>query len=211
MKLAILTCTTKNRKWLYDLTNPSKEQYCKLHDIDYIFSDTYYPDVNRHAYWNKIKMICDYLPHYDWVIWIDDDAGFVNTYSIDNLLHDAQKPILYCEDLNGFNSGVLFVKNTEQTLAIFSFIWSKMYDAFKSHVCPEQDALKTIIHSLDAGECINGHLYNAYDIRTLKSEQNQRVDNTLILHIANGSGYKETHKALIQDLFNEVSYSELQH
>lgn len=36
-------------------------------------------------------------------------------------------------------------------------------------------------------------------------------DNTLILHIANGSGYKETHKALIQDLFNEVSYSELQH
>jgi lipopolysaccharide biosynthesis glycosyltransferase len=202
MKIAILTCSTQNRKWIYDLTNPTKEKYCAKNNIDYIFSDTFYPDKSRHPYWNKIKMICDYLPKYDWVIWIDDDAGFINNYSFDELLSNVNKPFLYCEDLNGFNSGVMFIKNTKQMQSIFEFIWNKMYEEYKNHICPEQDAINQIIKDLNLGQCIDGHLYNAYDIRTLKSDKNQRNNNTLILHIANGSGYKEMHKDLIKELFS---------
>lgn len=201
MQIAVLTCSTQNRKWLYDITNRTKEKYCSKNNIEYIFSDTYYPDKSRHPYWNKIKMICDYLPKYDWVVWIDDDAGFINDNSIETVIMNTEKPFMYCEDMNGFNSGVMFVKNTPIMQNTFEFIWNKMYYSFKNHQFPEQDALKTIIKDLDVGKSIDGHLYNAYDKSLTVCEQNQRNEDTVILHIAGGSWFKEQHKEEIKRLY----------
>lgn len=204
MKIAVLTCSTQNRKWLYDITNPTKEHYCKQHKMDYIFSDTFYPDMARHPYWNKIKMICDYLPQYDWVVWIDDDAGFINDTSIEDVIKSAEKPFMFCEDMNGFNSGVMFIQNTELMQQTFEFIWDKMYPVFKNHQFPEQDALKKIINDLDAGQVIDGHLYNAYDKSLTICQNNQANENTIILHIAGGSWFKEQHKDDIRRLYENV-------
>ena len=201
MKLAVLTCSTTNRKWLYDITNPTKEKYCQKHNIDYIFSDSFYPDKSRHPYWNKIKMICDYLPKYDWVIWIDDDAGFINNTSIKPVLENSDKEFLYCKDMNGFNAGVMFIKNTKTMQTAFSFIWNKMYDSFKTKKFPEQDAIKKIINDLSAGKSVDGHLYNAYDKSLTFCAENQANENTIILHIAGGSDFKEHHKEDIKRLF----------
>ncbi len=201
MQIAVLTCSTPNRKWLYDITNKTKEKYCAKNGIDYIFSDSFYPDKNRHPYWNKIKMICEYLPKYDWVVWIDDDAGFINDTSIEEVIKTAEKPFLYCEDMNGFNSGVMFIKNEPLMQQAFNFIWNKMYDNFKNHQFPEQDALKTIVGDLGIGQSIDGHLYNAYDKSLTVCHQNQANENTVILHIAGGSWFKDQHREDIRRLY----------
>lgn len=201
MQIGILTCSTPNRKWLYEITNRTKEKYAVKNGMHYVFSETFYPDKSRHPYWNKIKMILDYLPKYDWVVWIDDDAGFIRDTSFAEILTKSEKPFLYCTDLNGFNSGVMFVKNTPEMADTFKFIWDRMYFAYKDHQFPEQDALKTIIGKLDLGEEIDGRLYNAYDKRLTISENNQANDNTVILHIAGGSWFKEHHKEEIKHLY----------
>ena len=201
MKIAVLTCSTPNRKWLYDITNRTKEKYCTKNNIDYIFSDTFYPDKSRHPYWNKIKMICDYLPKYDWVVWIDDDAGFINDTSIEEVIKNTEKPFMFCEDMNGFNSGVMFIKNTDIMQSTFEFVWNKMYNIYKNSKFPEQDALRTIIKDLNVGKSIDGHLYNAYDKSLTVCKQNQANENTIILHIAGGSVFKEQHKDDIKRLY----------
>ena len=201
MKIGILTCSTKNRKWLYDITNTTKEKYCSAFGYEYIFDDAFYPDKTRHPYWNKIKFVAKFLPEFDYVIWMDDDAGFVRyDLPIDNFLRCN---FGYCEDLNGFNCGVFSVKRSFQNAAIFEYIWSHMYPSFKNHVFPEQDALKEIyqIRTPNLGTQFDGSIYNAYDPVVIKSK-NQRTAETLILHIAGGSEYKERNKQLIKNLFS---------
>lgn len=200
MQVAILTCSTQNRKWLYDITNPTKEKYCKEHGYTYIFSDTFYPDKSRHPYWNKIKFVAENLKNYDYVIWMDDDAGFIK---FDKSLEEFLKcDFGYCEDLNGFNCGVFVVKNTPDNQNIFDFMWNNMYDKFKNHRFPEQDALLQI-YQKDMPELateFDGKIYNAYDKSVIISK-NQRNDDSIILHIAGGSDYKERNKELIRRLY----------
>lgn len=200
MKVAILTCSTKNRKWLYDITNATKARYCSIFGYEYIFDDEFYPDKERHPYWNKIKFTSQYLPKFDYVVWMDDDAGFVRyDLPLDGFLNCN---FGYCEDLNGFNCGVFSVRKTIQNAAIFEYIWSRMYPEFKTHAFPEQDALKEIYqHRMpNLGTQFDGSIYNAYDPVVIKSK-NQRTQESLILHIAGGSEYKERNKQLIRDLF----------
>ena len=201
MQIAVLTCSTPNRKWLYDLTNKTKEKYCSINGLKYIFSDNFYPDPNRHPYWNKIKYICDNLPHFDWVLWMDDDAGFISNESIIPIF-DTDKEFLYATDMNGFNAGIMGVKNTLKMRGSFAYIWAKMYETFKTHQFPEQDAIrKLIIDDLKVGKFIDGKKYNAYDRSLTKCEINQADKNTIILHIAGGSWFKDTHKKEIQCLY----------
>lgn len=200
MNVAILTCTTPNRKWLYDITNPTKVEYCRKFGYTYIFDENFYPDKARHPYWNKIKFVSEHLKDFDYVVWMDDDAGFIK---FDNDLEDfLECDFGYCEDLNGFNCGVFVVKNTEENRNIFEFIWDKMYQNFKDHKFPEQDALKEIYQNKlsDFSTKFEGSLYNAYDKRIITSK-NQRTEDTIILHIASGSAFKEANKVLIRDLF----------
>ena len=200
MKVAILTCSTPNRKWLYDITNTTKEKYCQKFGYTYIFDDTFYPDKSRHPYWNKIKFVAEKLKDFDYVVWMDDDAGFIK---FDKSLDDFLKcDFGYCEDLNGFNCGVFVVKNIEENQNIFDFIWNKMYNEYKTHFFPEQDALKEIYQKSmpDLGTAFDGSLYNAYD-KVVITSKNQRNENTIILHIAAGSDYKEKHKDLIRNLY----------
>lgn len=201
MRIAVLTCSTPNRKWLYDLTNKTKEKYCGIHNMDYIFSDSFYPDSGRHPYWNKIKFICDNLPKFDWVLWMDDDAGFVSNESIEPIFN-TDKEFLYATDMNGFNAGVMGVKNTMKMRCSFAYIWLKMYETFKHNQFPEQDAIrKLIIDDLKLGAFIDGKKYNAYEQSLTKCDINQADANTIILHIAGGSWFKETHQNEIRTLY----------
>jgi hypothetical protein len=201
MRVGILTCSTPNRKWLYDITNRTKERYCVAHNMDYIFSDDFYPDSSRHPYWNKIKYIYDYLHKYDWVLWMDDDAGFISNESIEPIFN-TDKEFLYATDMNGFNAGVMGIKNTIKMRGSFGFIWFKMYETFKTHQFPEQDAIKRLIlDELKLGQFIDGKKYNAYDRSLTECDINQADANTIILHIAGGSWFKETHQKEIKELY----------
>lgn len=126
MKIAVITCTTENRKWLYDLTNPTKEKYCKKYNVDYIFRTDVYYDKSYQPGWNKIPFILEYLNQYDYVMWIDDDAGFIKfdfnvfDYCLSVL---ENKSIVICKDKVNINSGVMFIKSNVFTKELFKDIW----------------------------------------------------------------------------------------
>ena len=205
MKVGILTCSTPNRKWLYDITNRTKEIYATRYGYDYIFSDCFYPDRTRHPYWNKIKFIADNMKKYDWVLWLDDDAGFIANTTIEPIF-DTNANFLFANDMNGFNSGVMAIKNTFEMQGAMLFIWEKLYSIYKTHEFPEQDALfHLIVKSLNLGKSIDGRKYNAYSNQLTISNINQADESTIILHIAGGSVFKERHKECIANLFSRYN------
>lgn len=204
MQIGIVTCSTTNRKWLYDITNSTKRKYCAYHNIDYIFSDSFYPDVSRHPYWNKVKFIDNALTHYDWVLWMDDDAGFISYQDI-NPIFNSTAQLLYAVDMNGFNAGVMGFKNTPSVHKCLDFIWNKMYPIYKNDKFPEQNAIKQLfIKDLGVGEQIDGSIFNAYDSSLTISPHNQANTNTIILHIAGGSDFKLQHKEDIKRLYEAI-------
>lgn len=201
MRLGIVTCSTPNRQWLYSITNQTKVKYCSIHNIDYIFSDQFYPDKQRHPYWNKIAFIRTYLPKYDWVLWMDDDAGFISSESIFSIF-DTNAQLLYANDLNGFNAGVMAFNNTDRVQKCLDCVWNTMYYLYKDHSCPEQDALyKLFVQDLHIGGCIDGSIYNAYNRQLTISDVNQATENTIILHIAGGTEFKQNHITDISQLY----------
>ena len=147
-------------------------------------------------------MINTYLPQYDLLCWLDDDAGIINTdvdflHEVDSVMGSAC--IGMCRDLNGLNSGVLFIRNTELARQIFNDIWSNRH-LYKDdhHGYPgtmEQPAIIDYVNKMGSDVCVlDGHRYNAYDPQFLVSEPNQRNESTIILHICNGTGWKLDHK-----------------
>jgi len=210
MKIAVITCTTENRKWLYDLTNPTKEKYCKLFGADYIFRTDVYYDKDYLPGWNKIPFILDNLNKYDYVMWVDDDAGFVRfdenifEYCLDLLKED--KSLVICKDFNGINSGVMFIKSNEFSKHLFATIWKnrKLYkDNHHGHPgIMEQPAIIDMCNIYTEDVVIgDGKKINSYDKCYAKSLVNQRNENSVILHIASGKKWKEAHKDLIRKLY----------
>ena len=209
MNLAILTCATQNRKWLYDITNPTKEKFARLNGYKYIFDTEFYPDKEYKAGWNKIKFIRKYLNCYDFVMWIDDDAGFIKFDPIDNKLGEfikSRKSLFICKDVNGINSGVMIFKNTEFSKFMLDTIWEKRSHYKNDHHghpgVMEQPAIIDFCN-LEPEEIFigDGKIFNSYDQKICNSLINGRNSDSIILHVANGGGWKEAHKQQIKELF----------
>ncbi len=68
----------------------NKECYCKLHGYDFILDSRYHvegmsyagKEMNERqgitAHYNKPFLIRKWLPHYDWVLWLDMDAFVID-------------------------------------------------------------------------------------------------------------------------------------
>ena len=209
MKFAVLTCTTENRKWLYDITNPTKEKFCKDYGYDYIFSTEFYADKEYEPGWNKIQFILKYLPNYDYVMWIDDDAGFIKFDNLENNLKDffeSKKSVYICKDRHDINSGVMIFKNSEFSKFMLETIWNHrhLYKDGKRGIpnTMEQPAIIDLLNVFtDDVYFGDGHIYNAYDTSYCDATINARTKDTNILHIAMGSSWKEANKDLIRKLF----------
>lgn len=209
MNIAIVTCTTPNREWLYNLTNPSKISYSVKYGYDYIFDTDKYYDRSMKPGWNKIRFIYENLLKYDYVVWLDDDAGFIREDR--DVIGDAIKEmdgrsIFICKDMNGLNSGMMIFKSCEFSKKFLNDIWDhrELYRN-NNHGHPgvmEQPAIIDLCNIFTDDICIgDGRIYNAYDSVYTISKPNQRNSDSFILHIAAGSSWKEAHKDLIRRLF----------
>lgn len=206
MRVAILTCTTPNRKWLYDITNPGKMKYAKSHGYDYIFSDEFYPDKSKGIYWLKPAFISKNISDkYDWILWVDDDASIIKQdFDLEKFITNVDedgKDIYAAEDINGLNAGVLLLRSTEDNRSLFDFIYNKMESKYRFAKFQDQSALAAVAKHLNILKIVDGHVLNAYNSRLTISPKNQQTKDTFILHIAGGSSFKEANKEFIKELF----------
>lgn len=189
--LCIVTRTTSNRKWLYDITNPTKTKYCNIFGCCYEFQCQ--DDFTSHcdAYWRKVDCVSNLLDRFKYVMWMDDDAGFVR-FDFDILKHfnECGKTLFVCEDENGINAGVYCVRSGYKAKNLINF-QSSVRKA-SSGLLGEQESLKT--WALDNRDDVfigDGGIFNAHFPGTLMNTKNHFRKETIIVHIAGFDSRKQ--------------------
>ena len=145
MRIAI--CTWDNRptlNWI-QLSNQSKERYCKRYEFDFVFGSTpYYND--RKPNWNKLPFLLEALNSgYDYVVWMDSDAIVANpSFDVSSLLDDHD--IYFSQDCYGLNSGVFALKNSDISRQLLTEAASdSLREKYKNSDFQDQSTLTPLI------------------------------------------------------------------
>lgn len=192
-KICIITSYTDNIRWddygkcdYGDFASINHLEYANKHGYSYIkeiVQDSNYTE--WHPTWIKIDVLKKFLPLYDYVVWIDADAVFINQeikieeFILENvdlvipkLEIDRNTNIVWTNTTSGF----MVWKNTEWSLNTLNTLWNTPNN-FKTDFFHEQSRLDEILlekYSLEGGE--NILLKLPQDI-----EKPLKLDNILVL------------------------------
>jgi len=148
------TSNRAKRAWV-DPVVRLQTQYAQDHGADYWFVDLDkypYPHLGvRSPHWQKLAIVSKALPHYEYVMWIDDDAAPVpkSGKSFRTLLHHAGNT-----DFIGFrdmkpvdkvNTGVFFLRNSPWSHRLLSIVWNSAHMYYPGHKGGEQRAVNELV------------------------------------------------------------------
>lgn len=101
----------------------NKRAYCKEHGYDFI-EMTELIDRTRHPSWNKIKLLEDVLPKYDWVLWTDADSLIMNPSIRIEEIVDHRYALVICEQIDGMlNAGQFLIRNSPESLKLLHEVY----------------------------------------------------------------------------------------
>jgi len=140
MKILILTSYTKNITWndygncdFGNLSSINHLKYSQKHNYSYlsrIVDENDYTD--RHLTWIKIDIIKNKLPFYDYVVWIDADAIFMDMdVKIENFLEDDPNLVLPKMEMDknsgnvwtSCSTGFMIWKNCDWSVDLLNDLW----------------------------------------------------------------------------------------
>lgn len=158
MKVALCTCFIppegmKHHEDYCSITDEIKKLYCRRHpDVEFLYSRET-PHEGRDPHFCKFGMLIYALSQgYDWAIWMDADAAPVNMDAdVAKFLSSLdQTKMVMQKDINGWNSGVFAVPNTETAMRWLAMLdGQEAHDFFKDAPTWDQEA---IIQSLELPE-----------------------------------------------------------
>jgi len=113
----------------------NKKKYAKLHGYDFIMaSDRAYTNHSRARAWGVINAIrdhvkiCEQRSDESWFMYLDTDTFITNfelgieSYLLSKVSSSAQ--IVFTEDWNGLNSGVILCRCSKSTLNFWNEVWN---------------------------------------------------------------------------------------
>ena len=201
--LGILTCTS------YDKHNIIRDNFCKITNltkikfasqwlnVQYIYSDSIKEELNLNVlpYWLKCNFILKYIDLFDYILWMDDDAGIVDqSFDINSFLNslDESKSIFIANDENGINAGVFFMKNSEISKECLKYIISKQSLKEYNKLYYDQTVLIDFINNhKEIYQEISGSIFNAHHKGFEHNHPNKYCDSTFIVHVAGGDYRKK--------------------
>lgn len=102
--------------------------YCEKHGYDHIAEGVTFTHFNANQ--QKPYVLIKHIYKYDYIVWVDLDAFFVNhDISIEDIINkNPDKDIYYCDDPGSheLNSGVLIFKNSRRSMDILWEWWATM-------------------------------------------------------------------------------------
>ena len=115
-------CILSSCNHIRTLAHINHSYYAEQHGYVYVFDIS--PVAEEYFCQSKIKRILNFLPHFDYVFWIDDDAFFTNfDQPISALLSgDSHADIIVCKSpvnrgrWTYINAGVMLIKNTDKSI-----------------------------------------------------------------------------------------------
>ena len=192
-KICIITSYTDHIRWdnygkcdYGDFASLNHHEYSNKHGYSYIKEIVKNDDYsNWHPTWIKIDVLKKYLPLYDYVVWVDADAVFVNQdIKIEDLINDGVDlviPKLEMDRVSGnmwthTTTGFMIWKNSEWSNNMLNTLWSEPKD-YRFTFFHEQSRLDELIYdkfTVQGGENILNK--NIDDIETPI-----KLDNIIIL------------------------------
>jgi len=161
--IAIITSYTDSIKWdnygncdYCNLSSLNHHEYSNKHGYSYIKKIVYNDDYKDwHPTWIKIDVIKTYLPIFDYVVWIDADAVFVNQdLTIESLIEeniDLILPKLEIDKTTGnvwtnTTTGFMIWKNSVWSMDILNKLWFEPNN-FRFDFFHEQSRLDELLKS----------------------------------------------------------------
>ena len=192
-KICIITSYTNHIRWdnygkcdYGDFASLNHHEYSNKHGYSYIKEIVKNDDYsNWHPTWIKIDVLKKYLPLYDYVVWVDADAVFVNQdIKIEDLINDGVDlviPKLEMDRVSGnmwthTTTGFMIWKNSEWSNNMLNTLWLEPKD-YRFTFFHEQSRLDELIYdkfTVQGGENILNK--NIDDIETPI-----KLDNIMIL------------------------------
>ena len=162
VKICIITSYTDHIRWdnygkcdYGDFASLNHHEYSNKHGYSYIKEIVKNDDYsNWHPTWIKIDVLKKYLPLYDYVVWIDADAVFVNQdIKIEDLINDGVDlviPKLEMDRVSGnmwthTTTGFMIWKNSEWSNNMLNTLWSEPKD-YRFTFFHEQSRLDELIY-----------------------------------------------------------------
>jgi hypothetical protein len=171
--IGIITSYTNHIRWdnygkcdYGDFSSFNHHEYANKHGYSYIKKIVNNDDYqNWHPTWIKIDVLKTYLPLFEYLVWIDADAVFVNQdVKIEDLISDDIDlilPKLEVDKISGnmwtpTSTGLMVWKNSEWSNNILNLLWNEPKQ-FRFEFFHEQSRLDELLHEnfkLDGGENI---------------------------------------------------------
>ena len=172
-RICIITSYTDHIRWdnygkcdYGDFASLNHHEYSNKHGYSYVKEIVKNNDyIDWHPTWIKIDVLKKYLPLYDYVVWIDADAVFVNQdITIEDLIDgdvDLVVPKLEVDKISGnvwthITTGFMVWKNSEWSNSMLNLLWDEPKQ-FRFEFFHEQSRLDELLHEnfkLDGGENI---------------------------------------------------------
>ncbi len=123
LKLGIVSLASgSNYNLMGKLSHRNHARFAELHGLQYIAANnTKYIDPRLPAQWWKCHIMIDWLPQFDWLLWIDADALFCDP-ELDLLSYIREAPsgteLIAAQDIDAslFNTGVFWLRNSSWSL-----------------------------------------------------------------------------------------------
>ena len=171
--IGIITSYTNHIRWdnygkcdYGDFSSFNHHEYANKHGYSYIKKIVNNDDYqNWYPTWIKIDVLKTYLPLFEYLVWIDADAVFVNQdVKIEDLINDDIDlilPKLEVDKISGnmwthTSTGLMVWKNSEWSNNILNLLWNEPKQ-FRFEFFHEQSRLDELLHEnfkLDGGENI---------------------------------------------------------
>jgi hypothetical protein len=171
--IGIITSYTDHIRWdnygkcdYGDFSSLNHHEYANKHGYSYIKKIVKNNDYqNWHPTWIKIDVLKTYLPLFEYLVWIDADAVFVNQdVKIEDLISDDIDlilPKLEVDKISGnmwthTSTGLMVWKNSEWSNNMLNLLWDEPKQ-FRFEFFHEQSRLDELLHDnfkLDGGENI---------------------------------------------------------
>ena len=172
-KICIITSYTDHIRWdnygkcdYGDFASLNHHEYSNKHGYSYVKEIVKNNDyIDWHPTWIKIDVLKKYLPLYDYVVWIDAVAVFVNQdITIEDLIDgdvDLVVPKLEVDKISGnvwthITTGFMVWKNSEWSNSMLNLLWDEPKQ-FRFEFFHEQSRLDELLYEnfkLDGGENI---------------------------------------------------------
>ena len=166
----------------------SKYIYARHYNYKLITEENF--DLGTMSYgWTKVPQIVKYLPDYDYIFWIDGDAMITNiNVCLDTFFLFLPKPFLnlVARDHNEINTGVMLLKNCEETRMMMGNLRTMRSDLLTTYAYEERpmiEILRLNIFPFLFREIIHGkeQIWNSYP-QHLFNDTNAYQENDFIVH-----------------------------